>query len=142
MTKIFNYTMQSTIENICCAAQTIISNLQNCYENIDEDTLFEIKVILNELFCNAVRHGNKEISRKIVKITYGISKCNFMFLIVEDEGEGYDYRRYIYSDIDDIRCSEISDMKETGRGLLIVKNLCDKIKFNDKGNKIVILKKL
>jgi len=33
-------------------------------------------------------------------------------------------------------------MSESGRGIMIVKSLCDKVKVNRKGNKIIILKSI
>ena len=97
--------------------------------------MFEIKVILNELLQNAIRHGNKEDSSKEVKIRAGIDN-SFVYFIIEDEGKGFDINCNGQSE----SFMDICDLKENGRGILIVKNLCDRVKYNSKGNKIVVLK--
>ncbi len=124
-------------------AELILSWLGSVCGSLDENTAFELKVIINELLSNAIIHGNKEQAGKNVKISVGAHQGTCVFLIVEDEGEGYNYTEFL---TEMRRClSEDADLdcfKETGRGILIAANLCDKMKFNRKGNKVVILKNL
>ncbi|TYQ15091.1 UNVERIFIED_CONTAM: serine/threonine-protein kinase RsbW [Acetivibrio alkalicellulosi] len=118
----------------------------SCYntkEAIDQDTLFEVKVILNELMQNALNHGNKKDIAKVIKVQVNIIENNMLCIVIEDEGEGYNFR-YLMEVIEKPQENllEICDLKENGRGLMLVKSLSDKILFNDKGNKIEVLKKL
>jgi serine/threonine-protein kinase RsbW len=99
--------------------------------------LFEIKVVLDELLQNAIIHGNNKDSSKQVKIRTGINNSHVYF-IVEDEGEGFESNCIGQSE----SILDICDLKESGRGILIVKSLCDSVKFNSRGNKIVVLKRL
>ena len=46
-------------------------------------------VALDEAFVNAVKHGNKFDSSKLIRITAEVSKKEARFTI-EDEGEGFD----------------------------------------------------
>jgi len=112
------------------------------YGAIEECTLFELKVILNELILNAIKHGNKNDCSKYVKILAGLTKNDNAVVLVEDSGTGFDYN-YILNEIE--KCCELDDicnMKETGRGILIVKKLSNGMKYNYKGNRVIISKKL
>ncbi len=108
----------------------------------DEDDLFELKVMLNDLLINAISHGNKGEVNKYVKISAGLTKRRYAFIQVEDEGEGYDYKAVLMQNKISIEAKSMCDIMENGRGMLIISNLCDKIKYNKKGNKIQIYKKL
>jgi serine/threonine-protein kinase RsbW len=140
--KMYNWDIQSRMENIRNCIEDIIYSLKNPYFPIDDSNIFELKVILNELFSNAIKHGNKGDCNKHIKVSAGLIEDGRAFIILEDEGDGYNY--YSRSDVcqDSNDQISISDMKETGRGILLVRNLCDNVKFNSKGNKVIISKKL
>lgn len=131
----------SDLSCVCNTVKQIIEYLSVTAGPIDEGTVFEIKVVLNELLVNAIKHGNREVTDKSIKINAGITKNNELYIIVEDEGEGYNYmfpgpcEKHMQENCFDY-------LEETGRGIFIVKNLCEKVKFNNKGNKVVILKKI
>lgn len=138
----YNSTIPGKIESVRSVVRDITSYLTNSYGIINETTLFELKVILNELILNAIRHGNKEDCTKAVKIKTAITKDKYVIFLIEDEGEGYDYKCITQENKNPFEIAEICGLNETGRGLFIVKNLCDKMKFNSKGNKVLVLKKL
>jgi serine/threonine-protein kinase RsbW len=129
----------SEICNICGLISGILSFIENTNGKLDACADFELKVILNELILNAIKHGNNCDPLKKVKTSVVITNRKYIILLVEDEGEGYDYK---------IKCNctkfkeDFFEMKESGRGIFIVSNLCDRIKFNKKGNKVIALKKL
>ena len=129
----------SEINKICELISNILTFIEEAKGQLDNCVKFELKVILNELILNAIKHGNNSNPLKKVKVSIRIIKTEYIFLLIEDEGEGYDYTS---------KCNKADfsencfDMKETGRGILIVSNLCEKIKFNKKGNKVIALKKL
>lgn len=135
--RLYDFSINSELCNVCDCVNSIVDFILDGYGPVKDDVLFEIKVILNELLLNAVIHGNKEDKSKLVKVRTGINN-DYVYFIIEDEGEGFNINCYGRQD----ECLDILDMKENGRGILIVKNLCDKVKYNSKGNKIVVLKKL
>lgn len=100
----------------------------------DEIELFEIKVILNELVLNGIMHGNREDRKKSVKVHLSLKEDDHIYITVEDEGPGYDYKQVIES-------CELS-MKETGRGILIVRELSERLIFNNAGNRITVVKRV
>lgn len=105
---------------------------------MNENDLFELKVILNELLINAISHGNNFDCNKKVLVVLKKVYNKYIYIGISDEGTGFDYK----NSINHIVCNEsINDTCcEHGRGLLIVRNLCDKMKFNHTGNKVSILK--
>lgn len=135
--KLYDFSIKSELSNICNSINNIVDFIVERHGPLKDDILFEIKVILNELLLNAIIHGNKEDKSKLVKIRTGVIN-NYVYFIIEDEGEGFDVNSYNQLE----EPSNAFDMKESGRGILIVKKLCDKVKYNIKGNKIVVLKKL
>ncbi len=92
-------------------------------------------VALDEAFVNAVKHGNKFDSKKLVRITADISSEEARF-IVEDEGEGFDV-----NSIPDPTIEE-NLLKSSGRGVLIIKKIMDEAIYNEKGNRLEMVKKL
>jgi serine/threonine-protein kinase RsbW len=140
--KVYNGDIPSSIDGVCGLINDTLEYLKDVCTHLNEDILFEMRVILNELMLNAVKHGNNGDAEKHVKLTAGISGDRCIFFVVEDDGEGYDYRS-IMSDEQNVKAdNKLFNMKETGRGILIVRNLCERICFNEKGNKIVVLKRL
>jgi serine/threonine-protein kinase RsbW len=100
----------------------------------DEIELFELKVIMNELVLNGIMHGNREDRKKSVKLHLALKEDDHIYITVEDEGPGYDYKQVIES-------CELS-MKETGRGILIVRELSERLIFNNAGNRITVVKRV
>jgi serine/threonine-protein kinase RsbW len=123
--------------NIKTAVIKVVKHLKNIIPICDEE-IFDIRVILNELIINSIQHS--EANDENIRIICGISEKKFLYLIIEDRGCGYNKEEVIIcsSSIE----GKINEMKESGRGLLIVRGLCDKLKTNRKGNKVVVLKKL
>lgn len=140
--QIFCKKIPSNINNIGSIVQSVIDYLHNIYGPLNECDLFEIKVILNELILNAIKHGNKEDDKKFVEIYAELKNQKDLFIVIEDSGEGYDYDDVLSIPACTDSEQDICELKETGRGMLIVKNLCDEIKFNKKGNKVIVVKSI
>lgn len=128
---IVGYTVKDTIEYI-----------EKNFSNIGEITLFELKVILNELIVNAIKHGNLQDPNKYVKIYAEICHENYALLTIEDEGEGYDSECFASDFICPSSIGKTCNLEESGRGLILAKNLCNGLCCNKKGNTIFIVKKL
>lgn len=122
----------SVMRNLISDALNFIRN--ECRVN-DEIELFEIKVILNELVLNSIMHGNREDRRKVVKLYLSLTEDSHIHITVEDEGPGYDYTHVVegYNSL---------PTSETGRGILIVKNLSERLIFNSAGNRVTVVKKI
>lgn len=110
--------------------------------NLSDDELLEFKLIINELLINAIIHGNRNNFSKNVKVRIGVYNKKVSYIIVEDEGEGFDIESIFseYTPYDTM--DEVDEMYEFGRGLMIVSSLCESVRQNKKGNKIVAMRKL
>ena len=91
-------------------------------------------VALDEAFVNAVKHGNKFDASKLVRITADVSPEEARFTI-EDEGDGFNV-------------AEIPDpldpqnlFKTSGRGVLFIYNIMDEVKYNERGNRLTMVKR-
>jgi len=91
-------------------------------------------VALDEAFVNAIKHGNKFDSSKLVRITAEVSKKEARF-IVEDEGEGFDV-----NNVADPRDPQ-NLLKTSGRGVLFIYNIMDEVKYNERGNRLTMIKR-
>jgi serine/threonine-protein kinase RsbW len=91
-------------------------------------------VALDEAFVNAVKHGNKYDAQKLVRITAEVSKQEARFTI-EDEGEGFDVKN-IPDPLDPENL-----FKTSGRGVLFIYNIMDEVSYNDRGNRLTMVKK-
>jgi serine/threonine-protein kinase RsbW len=91
-------------------------------------------VALDEAFVNAVKHGNKFDAKKLVRIIAEVSAAEARFTI-EDEGEGFD----VNSIPDPLDPSNL--FKTSGRGVLFIYNIMDEVKYNERGNRLTMIKK-
>ena len=91
-------------------------------------------VALDEAFINAVKHGNKYDANKLVRVTAEVSKQEAKFTI-EDEGEGFDV-----NNIPDPLDPE-NLFKTSGRGVLFIYNIMDEVEYNDRGNRLTMVKR-
>lgn len=99
--------------------------------NPESSNLF---IALDEAFVNAVKHGNKFDANKIVKLSAEVSTKEARFTI-EDEGEGFDV-----SAIPDPTNPE-NLFKTSGRGVLFIHNIMDEVTYNERGNRLTMIKK-
>lgn len=139
--KAYEGSITSRIDNVGKVVRDVMNNIMSCCGPLEECTVFELTVVLNELVLNAVKHGNKEDESKRVEIRACITEDGFACFTIKDEGCGYDYKCHC-SKTDAYGEGDICSITESGRGILIVRSLCDQVKVNSKGNKIVVMKKL
>jgi serine/threonine-protein kinase RsbW len=83
-------------------------------------------IAVTEAVNNAIVHGNRNDTSKNVKLTLELLDHSIKFR-VEDEGKGFDYH-----DLPDPTAPE-NLIKPGGRGIFLMKNLCDEVAFKKKG---------
>lgn len=93
-----------------------------------------IYIALDEAFVNAVIHGNKSDASKLVRITAELTATEARFT-VEDEGEGFD-RAKVPDPLDPANL-----FKTSGRGVLLIHNIMDEVEYNERGNKLTMVKR-
>lgn len=105
--------------------------IQNTLQSILNNTLlFDAKLILDELICNSVIHGNSQEKEKCVNLSIEVSE-DYLKIEIKDEGEGFVYNKEDY---------DPTVLTTGGRGLVIVDGLSDE--FYVKDNKVISIKYL
>lgn len=94
----------------------------------NNDTMFDIRLILNELVINGVLHGNDCISSRCVKLSLEL-KEDKITIQVEDEGRGIDF---------DFQTYDPTELNCCGRGLVLVNGLSDELYIQK--NKVIAVK--
>lgn len=141
--KAVTYSIKDDIKGLACSIKTILSYIQS-EQPINEDTLFEIKVILNELIINAICHGNNCDDNKGAIVTiriFNFEQGSYLYISVEDEGCGFE-ENIDLGKLGDYVKGKNNSFNEHGRGLIIVEQLSDRLKFSRCRNRVIVIKKL
>ena len=92
---------------------------KTCFRGGDVD---DIAIAISEAVNNAILHGNKLDSAKVVNVK--VFLCSkYLRIVVQDQGDGFSLDR-----VPDPR-EEENLLKASGRGLLIMRHLMDRISF-------------
>jgi serine/threonine-protein kinase RsbW len=110
--------------------ESFIDNAKDKF-SISDDLYGNIMVAITESVNNAIIHGNKLDSTKSVHLSLDI-KENILTFLVEDEGDGFNY-----DELNDPTKLENID-KPGGRGVFLMKQLSDDVKFLENGKKVSI----
>ena len=105
--------------------ESFIDNAKDKYM-LNDDIYGNIMVAVTESVNNAIRHGNKSNKDKNVVISLSLNDKLLKFRI-QDEGDGFDYQN-----LPDPTSPE-NIAKPGGRGIFLMKHLCDEVKFIDEG---------
>lgn len=117
----------SLVENIRIV-ESFIDNAKEKH-NINDDIYGNIMIAVTESVNNAIRHGNREDKNKNVLLSLELIDNSIKF-IVQDEGPGFDYQN-----LADPTAPENLN-KPGGRGIFLMKNLCDEVHFADEGRRV------
>ncbi|WP_420317219.1 ATP-binding protein [Ekhidna sp.] len=105
--------------------ESFIDNAKDQYK-LNDDIYGNIMIAVTESVNNAIVHGNQSNSKKNVHLQLALEESLIKF-IVEDEGTGFDY-----SNLPDPTLPE-NLSKPGGRGIFLMKNLCDEVSFKKEG---------
>ena len=102
---------------------------------INQDQYGDILISLTEAVNNAIIHGNRRDRRKTVSIKL-LQLGNGLAFQVSDQGRGFDHHR-----LPDPTNPE-NLLKAGGRGVFLMQQLSDKIRFTDEGRTVEMQFKL
>lgn len=105
--------------------ESFIDNAKEKYE-LNDDIYGNIMIAVTESVNNAILHGNSSNNSKNVHLKLSLEKSLIRFTI-EDEGSGFDYQN-----LPDPTLPE-NIGKPGGRGIFLMKNLCDEVSFKEEG---------
>ena len=117
----------SIIENIRIV-ESFIDNSKDKFK-IEDDIYGNIMVAVTESVNNAIRHGNKFDKDKNVYLSLLVADDHLKFE-VEDEGNGFDSES-----LPDPTAVENLE-NPGGRGIFLMRNLCDEVKFTNNGRNV------
>lgn len=129
----------SDAHQACEKVRMIVSRIEKTV-GIDSEQSFDVRVILSELLQNAITHGKTSDDCKVYMNVW-INGKDILNITVRDKGNGFNACKTIQEEQNRAE-GEIPDLSECGRGLQIVKSLCDDIVFNRRGNCITVRKRL
>jgi serine/threonine-protein kinase RsbW len=124
---LFTLQLPSKMESLT-ALENLIEELADRY-NIADDTFANMMTCLNEVFINAIIHGNKLQADKKVIINAEVDNRRVVWTVT-DEGFGFDYNKLP----DPTAPENLENL--TGRGVFIIKQLADQCIFNAAGNEV------
>jgi len=104
-------------------------------QGVLEEIIFDIHVAFEEALRNAMIHGNKLQPDKKVKVETEITPEE-VTISVGDEGEGFDVSRLPDPTVEE------NLLKESGRGVYLIRYLMDEVRYENGGRRVVMKKRL
>lgn len=106
----------------------------------------KIKYVTQEMGRNAIEWGNQNSPDNKVRLTLCLEKDRF-WASVADEGEGFDPTHVPHAadpenPIAHFDVRQKLGMRDGGFGILVAREFMDEVKYNDKGNEVVLVKRL
>ncbi|WP_462254395.1 ATP-binding protein [Ekhidna sp.] len=105
--------------------ESFIDNAKDQYK-LNDDIYGNIMIAVTESVNNAIIHGNQSNSKKNVHLHLALEESLIKFTI-EDEGVGFDFNNLA----DPTLPENLS--RPGGRGIFLMKNLCDEVSFKKEG---------
>jgi len=101
--------------------------------NVDKSHIFDIRLSVEEAIINAIEHGNKKNKNLNVDITFVVDDEKIE-IAVEDQGKGFDHTKMPDPTTDG------NILRAHGRGVYLIHKLMDRVRHNDRGNRIKLTK--
>lgn len=119
------------------AIDPVVRNIMNVVRemNCAAGSENEIELALSEALANAVVHGAKADPTKIVECDVACDETRGMLIVVRDPGAGFDPTQ-----IADPCCGE-NIFSTHGRGIYLINQLMDEVKFQKNGTEIHMIKR-
>jgi len=96
----------------------------------------DVEVALRAALSNAVLHGNHEDPGKQVHISCRCGPSNEVFIIIEDEGQGFDTTAVLYPAVVE------SSKSHNQRGIQLMRMCMDEVHFEHGGREVHMRKRL
>jgi serine/threonine-protein kinase RsbW len=110
----------------------IVGEAQAC--GFCEDTLFAVKLAMEEAMTNAVKHGNRGDSSKRITVRYAVTNEKLV-VIVADEGNGFAPER-----VPDPTTPDRLPLPN-GRGIMLMRAYMDDVCYRHNGTEVYLMKR-
>ncbi len=97
-------------------------NKVNKKAHLDDGTMYRLLVATTEAVNNAIIHGNKSNPKKLVRVSCQLIG-QLLIMTVRDSGRGFDPNSLANP------LEEENLMKESGRGIFLIRSLIDEVAF-------------
>ncbi len=94
---------------------------------------FGVVLAVREALANAVVDGSRLDASKTVAYAVRLEGKSIV-MEIEDEGDGFDWRSHLGK--------KPAPDSESGRGVAIMEKYCEEVSYNDRGNKVVLKKRI
>lgn len=99
----------------------------------EPDTVFAIKLALEEAITNAVKHGNRCDASKSIVVRFHVDSDRAI-IMVRDQGPGF-----AVANVPDPTAEENLE-RPNGRGIMLMQSYMSRVCYNDDGNEVWMLK--
>ncbi|GHV38820.1 hypothetical protein FACS189490_01370 [Clostridia bacterium] len=137
-----NFEFEKIFKSDVCAAKTIVAELiagLRSHREVSDDDETDLRLILSELLYNAVVHGNKNDTQKLVTVRVTLEHESEVLLKCEiaDQGEGFSHKKFFaeYGNKDILE-------SDHGRGVWLAASLTEDFAYNESGNSVTFSKRL
>ena len=119
------------------AVDPVVVNIMNlvremkCAPGREDD----IELALTEALANAVVHGAKNDSSKVIECDVACDEKRGILIVVRDPGNGFDPAKIANP------CEGENIFSNHGRGIYLINQLMDEVQFHKNGTEIHMLKK-
>ncbi|MEX2633604.1 MAG: ATP-binding protein [Balneolales bacterium] len=113
------------------AVQAFVEQLNNKVR-FNEDRLSDVTLALCEVVTNAIKHGHKEDVNKKVFLQAQLFEHE-LHIQVDDEGNGFNPAEVANPTNDE------NILKTSGRGIYLIRQLCDDVIYSEKGNRVTLI---
>ena len=105
---------------------------QRCQDLRDRAACFATELLVREALTNAVVHGCSADPGKQVRCAMRLNERR-LFIAIEDDGDGFDWRAASRNAPAFPDCS--------GRGIEILRRYATRVRYNDRGNVVTMIKR-
>lgn len=124
-------TVPSDVRFVEGAVELVARHLEASF--VDRHTIrFNLRVALTEALANAILYGTSQDRSKGVSVRVLFGR-HAIEMEVTDEGGGFDYRCVPDPTL------PFNQMLPSGRGLFLIRNLVDEVRFSSTGNSICMI---
>lgn len=120
----------SKLENICHIEKLVDEISEEC--NLSSDLYGKVLIATIEAVNNSIVHGNKFDASKSVDVSVQITDSS-IHIYVKDEGKGFKFEEVP----DPTKPENIENI--SGRGVFLMRNLADEIKFHNNGSHVELI---
>lgn len=101
----------------------------------NDDDIMAVELALQEAVANAIRHGCRGDATKQLECSIAVERSGEIVIVIRDPGSGFDPATVAHP------LDPANLLKPSGRGIFLINNLMDDVRFADGGRELQMRKK-